>query len=120
MNQPVKYRNMFIQVLLVIVTLGIYTIYWFYQTACELKGLADDREISPGLLTVLLFIPFGALYSYYKYGELYEKVSDEHLNRWLLFVLWIVFSPAVWFMVQLDLNKRANAAQPAMPAAAGQ
>ncbi|MBL7995181.1 DUF4234 domain-containing protein [bacterium] len=110
----VKKRNMIAQVFLVIITLGIYVIYWFYQTASELKGIANDPEASPGLWTVLLFIPFGAFYSYYKYGELYEKVSTEKMNRWLLFVLWLVFSPAVWFLVQMDLNKRAEAA--AIPA----
>lgn len=104
----VKKRNMVAQVFLVIITCGIYAIYWFYQTALELKGIANDPEASPGLWTVLLFIPFGAFYSYYKYGELYEKVSTDKMNRWLLFVLWLVFSPAVWFIVQTDLNKRAE------------
>jgi hypothetical protein len=104
----IKKRNMVAQVFLVIITLGIYVIYWFYQTASELKGIANDSEASPGLWTVLLFVPFGAFYSYYKYGELYEKVSTEKMNRWLLFVLWLVFSPAVWFIVQMDMNKRAE------------
>ena len=97
------------QVLLIIVTCGIYAIYWFYQTANELKNVANDQEASPALWTALLFIPFGAFFSYYKYGEPYEKVSAEKFNKWLLFVLWLVFSPAVWFIVQMDLNKRAGA-----------
>lgn len=116
MERPIKYRNMFIQVLLMIVTVGFYAIYWFYQTACELKSLADDQEAEPGLWTVLLFIPFAGLYSYYKYGELYEKVSTEGFNRWLMFLLWLVFSPAVWIIVQIDLNKRAQQSMP-VPAA---
>ncbi|MFN0057915.1 MAG: DUF4234 domain-containing protein [Planctomycetota bacterium] len=105
---PVKRRELIIQILLFIVTLGIYAIYWFYQTATELKGVANDESASPGLWTFLLFIPFGAIYSYYKYSEVFEKVSTEKINKWLLFVLWIVFSPAVWFIVQTDLNKRAT------------
>lgn len=104
----VKYREMWIQVVLVIVTLGIYVIYWFYQTVTEIKGLAGDTEISPTLLTVLLFVPFGAIYSHYKYGEVFEKISSERLNRWILFLLWLFFSPAVWFIVQTELNKRAT------------
>lgn len=108
MDRPIKYRNMFIQVLLMIVTLGFYAIYWFYQTACELQAIANDHDAEPVLWTVLLFIPFAGLYSYYKYGELYQKVSAEDFNRWLLFLLWIVFSPAVWIIVQVDLNRRAQ------------
>lgn len=109
MNPTVKYRNMLLQVVLIIVTLGIYAIYWFYQTCSEMKDLSGDQTASPGLWTVLLFIPFANFYSYYKYGQLFEKISDEHLNRWILFLLWVVFSPAVWFIVQMDLNKKAGA-----------
>lgn len=104
----VKKRNMLAQVFLAIITLGIYCIYWYYQTATEIKGLANDPTANPGLWTVLLFIPFGALYSHYKYAELWERVSPDKMNRWLLWVLWIVFSPAVWFIVQTELNKRAT------------
>jgi hypothetical protein len=109
MDHPVKYRNMILQIILMIVTLGIYAIYWFYQTACEMKSLARDPQASPALWTIFLFIPIANLYAYYKHGELFEKISDEHLNRWILFILWLVLPPAVWFIVQIELNKRAGA-----------
>ena len=112
MQAQVKYRDMWVQVFLMIITLGIYAFYWFYQTAVELAALADDHNAEPTLWTVLLFIPFGAIYSHYKYGELYEKVSNEQLNRWILFILWIVFAPAVWFIVQMELNKKATFNRP--------
>ncbi len=115
MYKDVKYRDMWAQVGLMIITIGFYAIYWYYATATELKGLADDRDANPGLWTVLLFIPFGAIYSHYKYGELYEKVSSDKLNRWILFMLWIVFSPAVWFIVQMELNNRATYNIPGQP-----
>jgi len=112
MDTGVKYRNMWAQVGLVIITIGIYVIYWFYQTAKELKFLGNDQNASPALWTVLLFIPFGALYSHYKYGELFQTVSTEKMNRWIIFLLWIVFSPAVWFIVQTELNRRATHDRP--------
>jgi len=40
--------------------------------------------------------------------ELFEDVADDHMNKWILFILWIVFCPAVWFIVQMDLNKKAD------------
>lgn len=104
----IKYRNMLTQILLIIVTFGIYLVYWFHQTASELKIVAKDTEAAPTLWTVLLFIPFGNIYSIFKYSELYEKVCSEKINKWLLFVLWFVFSPAIWFLVQSDLNKLAK------------
>jgi hypothetical protein len=109
MNPLVKRRDMLVQVLLVIVTCGIYIVYWFYQTASEMKALAHAEEASPGLWTVLLFIPFANFYAHYKYSDLFEEVSEEGLNRWILFILWIVFCPAAWFIVQMDLNKKASA-----------
>ncbi len=108
MEAQVKYRNMWAQVGLMIITLGIYALYWFYVTATEMKYLAKDENASPGLWLVLMFIPFGSIYSHYKYSQLYEKVADDHLNKWILFILWIVFSPAVWFIVQMELNKKAT------------
>jgi hypothetical protein len=110
MEAQVKYREMPVQVVLMIVTLGLYSIYWFYQTALELKAITADSDAAPALWTVLLFIPFGAIYSFYKYGEIYEAASDPRMDRWIIFLLWIVFSPAVWFIVQTDLNRRARAA----------
>ncbi len=104
----VKKRNMAIQLLLLIVTFGLYAIYWFFQTAVELKNITKDEKAAPGLWTMLFFIPFGIIYSYYKYAELFEKVSSEKLNKWIVFLLWIVFVPAVWFIVQRDLNTIAD------------
>jgi hypothetical protein len=108
----IKYRDMWVQVFIFVITLGIYGIYWFYQTAVELAFLANDHDAEPTLWTVLLIIPFGAIYSCYKYAQLYEKASSDKLNLWILFILWIVFSPAVWFIVQNELNKRAVSSQP--------
>ena len=48
------------------------------------------------------------LYAWYKYAELYETVSSDHMNRWVTFLLMLVFYPAVWFVVQTELNKRAE------------
>ncbi len=104
----IKERNMIAQILLTIVTFGIYSIYWFYVISEEMKGIAQDDQAQPALWTVLLFIPIAQIYSLYKFSELYEKISKENFNRWLMFVLWLVFSPAVWFIVQIDLNKRAQ------------
>lgn len=108
MASSVKKRNLLGQVGLFIITCGLYSFYWFYRTCEEMVSLTGDTETSPALLTVLLFIPLANLFSYYKEGELYEKLTAGHFNRWLIFVLWMVFPPAVWFIIQTDLNKRAD------------
>ena len=108
MNPLVKRRDMLVQVFLFIITFGIYGVYWFYQTTVEMANLERDVEVSPGLWTVLLFIPFANFYAHYKHSELFEDVAADHLNKWILFILWIVFCPAVWFIVQTELNKKAD------------
>jgi hypothetical protein len=108
MMPRIKFRSMPVQVLLVIVTFGIYVLYWFYQTAMEMREGTGEYKASPALWLILMFIPFGAFFSYYYYSELFEKWSEQDINRWLLWVIWIVFSPAVWFIVQSELNKRST------------
>lgn len=104
----IKKRNMLGQVGLMIITFGIYSIYWFYKISEEMKYVGKDMQASPGLWTVLLFVPFAGLWSYYKFSELYEKVSSDHFNRWILWLLYVVFAPAVWFIVQTEMNKQAD------------
>ena len=108
MNPLVKRRDMLMQVVIFCLTFGIYGVYWFYQTTVEMKALAKDPDVSPALWTVLLFVPLVNFYAHYKYSELFEDVSEDGLNQWILFILWIVFCPAVWFIVQMDLNKKAE------------
>ena len=101
----IKRRNMGMQVLLMIITLGIYGIYWFYVTS---KEMVEYKRLdgSPGFWTVLSLIPFVNLYAAYKQGEAVEALTDGSVNRWIIFILWLVFSPAVWFITQTELNKR--------------
>lgn len=112
MDREIKERNMVMQVILYIITFGIYGIYWFYVSTDEMKTIARDDEASPILWTILIFVPIAFLYSFYKYCELFQKISAEHLNMWILFLLWIVFPPAVWFIAQLELNKHSLTQEP--------
>ena len=104
----IKRRNMWVQVLLMVVTLGIYSIYWFYVTATEMLSYTR-RWGSAGLWTFLLFVPFGPLYSYWKYSELVESATDSRYSWVLIFILWLVFPPAVWAITQVELNRLADA-----------
>lgn len=96
------------QVVIFALTLGLYSFYWFYETTKELKILLKDQDAQPGLWTVFLFLPFLCIYSLYKHSELYARFSSERLNKWIIFILWLVFAPAVWFLVQKDLNQAAQ------------
>lgn len=103
----IQRRSMWKQVLLFIVTLGIYSIYWYYVTC---KEMVEFRKLDgrPGLWTILLFVPFANLYSYWKYGQVLENVTDGRYPAVLTLILWWLFSPAVWLIAQMELNKIAD------------
>jgi len=104
----IQRRNMWAQVGLLFITGGLYVIYWFYVTSKEMieeMGL----EGSPVLWTVLFLIPGINMIAFYKHGSAVEALTDGSVNKWLCFVVWIVFAPAAWFMAQTELNKRATA-----------
>lgn len=104
----VKNRNMILQILIFAITFGLYSGYWYFETLKEMKFITQDEEAKPMLWTILLIFPIANIYSLYKYSELFNKISSEKLNKWILFILWLVFQPAVWFIVQSDLNAFAE------------
>jgi hypothetical protein len=112
----IKRRNLGLQVLWYVLTFGIYSVYWFYVT-CEEMSQHLGRKDSVGLWCLLYLLPPACLYSMYKQGELYEILSDKAVERWVILLLWIVFPPAVWFIIQRKLNELADsqAAGPALP-----
>ena len=103
----IKRRNMLAQVLLFIVTLGLYSVYWFYVTSKEMVQYKSLNG-SPVLWTFLLFVPFGSLYSYWKHSKAVGALSDDKYPFLLIFVLWLFFSPAVWAITQIELNRLAT------------
>ena len=106
----IKNRNMIMQVVLTIVTLGIYSIYWFYSTLKELhiaNGKEDAGEI---LWTILMFIPLANLFALWHYSEECAAFTNDKYPTFLMFILWIFFSPAVWLLTQLELNEASTSA----------
>ena len=104
----IKNRNLAVQVLLVILTLGLYAIYWFYVTYSEMNQYRNLGE-NPLFWTILSLLPFLGFISMYKHAEAVEALTEGSINKLLLFSLWVVFAPAAWFITQLELNKRAAA-----------
>ena len=103
----IKERNMWAQVLLVIITFGIYAVYWFYSVSKEMLDY-NGRSGSPGLWTVGLFIPFVSLISWWKFSEQVEGITDGKFNVLLVFLAWWIFSPIVWFITQSRRNELAT------------
>ncbi len=103
----IKHRNMLIQLGLFIVTLGISAVYWYYSTLKELH-IANGKDGSAFKWTVLLLVPIGNLIAYWHYSSEAGAFTGGKYPGFALFIMWIIFAPIVWLLVQLELNKAAR------------
>ncbi len=103
----IKHRNMAVQFVLAIVTLGISAIYWYYVTLKELH-IANNTRSSAGLWTVLAVVPVAQLWAYWHYACENADFVIQKYPAILIFVAWIIFFPVAWFLVQSELNKAAT------------
>ena len=104
----IKRRNMWMQVLLFIITLTIYGIYWFHVTLGELYRANGTEDKRRWLWTILYIIPIVKFFAYWHQGYEYDKFINGKYPGIAIFILWIIFPPAVWFLVQRDLNAAAE------------
>ena len=58
--------------------------------------------------TILMFVPFVNLFAMWKHASTASAVSGGTYPSILLWILWIFISPAMWILVQLELNKLAG------------
>ena len=103
----IKKRNLVMQVVLAIVTLGIYFIYWFYSTLKELH-IANGKDEGAGMWTVFLIIPILNYFAAWHYASEFAAFNGDKYPALLIFLAWIVFAPMVWILVQIELNKAAE------------
>ena len=105
----VKYRNPVLIIVFSIITVGIYSIYWLVSTTNELRRLTSTAPNPWSLL--LLFVPlvniFVVFWYYWKYSAAVGEISN--FESWLLFILWLIVSPAAMVVAQIELNKKAQA-----------
>ena len=82
-----EYINPTLVVVLSIITCGLFTVYWFYKYGTIVfndmskKAELDSYGESAAVLAILLFIPFGYIYSIIalqsKLNIIYTKYSDN-------------------------------------------
>lgn len=86
-----------LQVGICIVTLGLYTLYWGYSTAKQL-----DRGTDRSLIPILAVIPIVNIIAYWQIASAGKAVTN--INSVVVFILFIFFPPAAWFLVQSGIN----------------
>ena len=103
----VRRRNLLGQFVVYVVTLGIYGIYWFYSTLDEMVTNRGERAESC-LWTIALFIPIVNLFAWWKYVSTFDKLTNGKYPSVVIWLLGVFVIPAVWILVQLELNSIAD------------
>lgn len=98
-------RSLGMQVLFSVVTLGIYTIYWYHITHKQLAN-GTSADFSPAMRTVGLFIPFYNFVVLWRTSHDAEAVTDQ--SGAVLFLFNMVFPPAYWYIIQSGINAAAD------------
>lgn len=109
-KKPEHMRNLVGMVLLMVVTFGIYFLYWVYQTTEYANRDRSEPHHSPALQTLLvMFIPYYELYWFYKtskklknIGEPFEIFQDNSIVTLLLGIFGLGFIGAVVLQDQIN------------------
>jgi hypothetical protein len=99
-----KIRGTGICILLAVVTLGIYTLVWFYKTHDEMKR--HSGQGLGGLIALLLAFFFGIVMPYItsnEVGNLYARRGQRQpvsalTGLWYFPGIFILIGPLVWFI----------------------
>ena len=126
-GSAVKYRNPVVVAVLTVVTLGIYTIVWWYLINRELAdhGRAQGRRdlgedparstlaVFPGAIVVVPVV--WTTVTTFQRVQIAQRMHRQlPINGWIGLVLGLVFSPALFAYLQSGLNSAWSAAQRAV------
>jgi hypothetical protein len=112
-----KIRNVVGVPVLVIVTLGIYAIVWWYKINREMADMGRARGVTelgdnPTLSTLALFpgalviVPalWTTVTTFQRVQEAQRLTGQGRINGWLGVVMYLVFSPLLYAYMQSGLN----------------
>jgi len=96
--------------LLMVLTFGLYSLYWVYKTNCYLR---DDlgKDVSPGFRTFFMIIPIANIIVFYKtlndMNKFIKKEGFETYSPGLNILIWL-FVPFVGYWVYINVQESIN------------
>lgn len=94
-------KSLGIQAVLMVVTGGLYALYWFYSTASQL-----DEGTNQDLTPILGVVPFVNVISAWQIAGAAESITDK--SNIVTFVLFLVLAPVSWYWIQSGMNDVAS------------
>jgi predicted nucleic acid-binding Zn ribbon protein len=90
--------------LFIIITLGIYMIYWLIKTKIEI-----NENYNANIPTCwLLIIPIGNIYWLFRFTEVFEKQVRKKDDVAVYFLLFLIVGIIMPYVVQSELNKLSD------------
>ncbi|WP_232686371.1 DUF4234 domain-containing protein [Halobacterium zhouii] len=93
--------SLLLQVVLTVLTLGLYPLYWTYKTAKKL-----DRGTDQNLTPILAIIPLANIIAFWQISEAAEPATDK--DAMPVFLLFLFFGIISWYWVQSGINSVAT------------
>ncbi|KZX15245.1 zinc ribbon domain-containing protein [Methanobrevibacter curvatus] len=106
--------------LLMILTGGLYRFYWYYKNSKMLKQEFNEDH-SPGLMTILLFIPIANWVVFYdlidKWRNAISSKGLETYSSGINLVIWILTGMHFWVIINIQesINEYWRLKQPNLP-----
>jgi len=91
--------------LLMVLTLGIYYIYWLVKFDSEVKGALGEKSSGCVQILLILFVPFYVLYWEYQTAKRLAKLGGTD-NAMMVILMSIFLTPiAAPIILQAEANK---------------
>lgn len=113
----VQERNIVVNIILSVVTCGIYGLYWLCTLTSDVDTVSQNPNKRSGVLVILLTLltcGIYMIYYWYQNGKLMEETNQQNgkngsSNAILFLILSLLgFSIVNYIILQADLNKYAN------------
>ena len=97
-------RDPIVMAILILITFGIYTLYWFVKTKRELNNAGAEIPTA-----WLLIIPFANIYWIYQFAYAFSKfvLKRNDKDTIVYFVLLVLLEPIGQIICQVKMNKAA-------------
>lgn len=112
----IKEKSIVTNILLSVVTCGIYAIVWFISLTDDVCAASDDRSMSGGMAFLLTIVTCG-IYGYYwayQMGKLMIKAQEKNgiqvKDNSIIYLILQIFGLGIvnYCLIQSDLNEIAT------------
>lgn len=110
-------RNIVLQIVLSLVTCGLYAIYWLLVMTDDSNALSENNKTASGGMTILLIFLTCGIYTYYWFYKMGKKLHEAGMtygrnvsDNSVLYLILALFGFGIvdYCMIQSDLNKFAK------------